>query len=174
MYGVKKIDGIQGGYRGFYACNTVPLTPKSVNDIHERGGAILGTSRGGHDAIKIVGNIQDRGINQIYIIGGDGTQKGAAVTFEDCSLIPESPVYLEGKGQELIADSIRSLGHEDASGNKLLLDVGLWLSQKIKILRAVRGAMAGYTGFTVGIVNGRHTYLPFYRVTEKTKQGHHN
>ncbi|CAL9051129.1 unnamed protein product [Musa banksii] len=76
----------------------------------------------------------------------------------DCCLIPESPFYLEGKGglfeciekrlkenghmvivvaegagQELMADSIRSMGHEDASGNKLLLDVGLWLSShKIK------------------------------------------
>jgi 6-phosphofructokinase len=27
---------------------------------------------------------------------------------------------------------------------------------------AVHGAMAGYTGFTVGVVNGRHTYIPFH------------
>lgn len=26
---------------------------------------------------------------------------------------------------------------------------------------AVHGAMAGYTGFTVGPVNGRHAYIPF-------------
>ncbi|THU72703.1 hypothetical protein C4D60_Mb04t14970 [Musa balbisiana] len=269
-------DVLHGGYRGFYARNTIPLTPKSVNDVHKRGG----TSRGGHDAIKIVDNIQDRGgfsfLRFKLIIGGDGTQKGAAVIFEviesgsrknrvlctvnycnyrtslsilkliseskpfmflfllsrefqdvaiagtpkttdndiavidksfgfdttveeaqcainaahveaenawrmnlhlmrfhnagliavyatlasrdvDCCLIPELPFYLEGKGglfeyiekrlkedghmvivvaegagQELMADSIRSMGHEDASGNKLLLDVGLWLSHKIK------------------------------------------
>lgn len=42
-------------------------------------------------------------------------------------------VVAEGAGQELMADSIRSMGHEDASGNKLLLDVGLWLSHKIKV-----------------------------------------
>ena len=95
-----------------------------VNDIHKRGGTILGTSRGGHDTSKIVDSIQDRGINQVnllaifnsyirscstllhlllqttpicglefmfffflsiiqvYIIGGDGTQKGASVIFE--------------------------------------------------------------------------------------------
>lgn len=58
---------IQGGYRGFYARNTMPLTPKIVNDIHKRGGTVLGTSRGGHDAMKIVDNIQDRGINQVNI-----------------------------------------------------------------------------------------------------------
>ena len=27
---------------------------------------------------------------------------------------------------------------------------------------AVHGAMAGYTGFTSGLVNGRQTYIPFY------------
>ncbi|KAH7565342.1 hypothetical protein JRO89_XS09G0190800 [Xanthoceras sorbifolium] len=59
------------------------LTPKVVNDIHKRGGTILGTSRGGHDTSKIVDSIQDRGINQVYIIGGDGTQKGASVIFEE-------------------------------------------------------------------------------------------
>jgi 6-phosphofructokinase 1 len=55
----------QGGYRGFYARNTITLTPKSVNDIHKRGGTILGSSRGGHDTVKIVDSIQDRGINQV-------------------------------------------------------------------------------------------------------------
>lgn len=73
---------MQGGYKGFYSRNTVPLTPKSVNDIHKRGGTILGTSRGGHDTAKIVDSLQDRGINQVYIIGGDGTQQGASVIYE--------------------------------------------------------------------------------------------
>ena len=41
------------------------LTPKFVNDIHKRGGTIIGTSRGGHDTSKIVDSIQDRGINQV-------------------------------------------------------------------------------------------------------------
>lgn len=27
---------------------------------------------------------------------------------------------------------------------------------------AIHGGMAGYTGFTVGPVNGRHAYIPFY------------
>uniref|UniRef100_A0A1J3IY69 ATP-dependent 6-phosphofructokinase n=2 Tax=Noccaea caerulescens TaxID=107243 RepID=A0A1J3IY69_NOCCA len=309
MYGVKRILGIDGGYRGFYAKNTVPLDSKVVNDIHKRGGTILGTSRGGHDTTKIVDSIQDRGINQVYIIGGDGTQRGASVIFEeirrrglkvavigvpktidndipvidrsfgfdtaveeaqrainaahveaesiengigvvklmgrysgfiamyatlasrdvDCCLIPESPFYLqgegglfeyiekrlkesghmvlviaEGAGQDLMSKSMESMTLKDASGNKLLKDVGLWLSQSIKdhfnqkkmvmnlkyidptyMIRAVpsnasdnvyctllaqsavHGAMAGYTGYVSGLVNGRQTYIPFYRITEK-------
>ncbi|XP_047964172.1 ATP-dependent 6-phosphofructokinase 4, chloroplastic-like isoform X3 [Salvia hispanica] len=238
MYGVEEILGIQGGYRGFYSKNTVQLTPKYVNDIHKRGGTFLQTSRGGHDTNKIVDNIQDRGINQVYIIGGDGTQKGAAAIYKeverrgikvavagipktidndivvidksfgfdtaveeaqrainaahvevesvengvgivklmgrysgfiamhatlasrdvDCCLIPESPFYLEGQGglfefveqrlkenghmvivlaegagQEYVAQSFHASAERDASGNRLLLDVGLWLTQKIKV-----------------------------------------
>ncbi|XP_030452484.1 ATP-dependent 6-phosphofructokinase 6-like isoform X1 [Syzygium oleosum] len=309
MYGVTKILGIDGGYRGFYSKNTITLNPKVVNDIHKRGGTILGTSRGGHDTLKIVDSIQDRGINQVYIIGGDGTQKGAAVIYEeirrrglkvavagipktidndipvidksfgfdtaveeaqrainaahveaesvengigvvklmgrysgfiamhatlasrdvDCCLIPESPFYLEGNGglyefiekrlkenghmviviaegagQDLVTESLQ-MNQQDASGNKLLQDVGLWISHKIKdhfarqqkmaitlkyidptyMIRAipsnasdnvyctllaqsaVHGAMAGFTGFTVGLVNTRHTYIPLNRVTER-------
>ncbi|XP_057956942.1 ATP-dependent 6-phosphofructokinase 6-like [Malania oleifera] len=307
MYGVTRILGIDGGYMGFYSRNTISLNPKVVDDIHKRGGTVLGTSRGGYDTMKIVDKIQDHGINQVYIIGGDGTLKGASAIFEeirrrglyvsvvgipktidndipvvdksfgfataveeaqrainaahveaesmengigvvklmgrysgfiamyatlasrdvDCCLIPESPFYLEGKGglfgfiekqlnenghmviviaegagQELISDGINL---QDASGNKLLQDVGLWISQKIKdyftkqqkmvinlkyidptyMIRAipsnasdnvyctrlahgaVHGAMAGYTGFTVGPVNTKHAYIPFKRVTER-------
>ncbi|KAJ8774726.1 hypothetical protein K2173_017172 [Erythroxylum novogranatense] len=310
MYGTSKVLGIDGGYRGFYCKNTISLTPKIVNDIHKRGGTILGTSRGGHDTTKIVDSIEDRGINQVYIIGGDGTQKGAAAIYQeirnrglkvavagipktidndipvidksfgfdtaveeaqrainaahaeaesvengiglvklmgrysgfiamyatlasrdvDCCLIPESPFYLEGKGglfefidkrlkenghmviviaegagQDLLNESLQSIDEQDASGNKLLKDVGLWISQMIKahfakenklsitlkyidptyMIRAipsnasdnvyctllaqsaVHGAMAGYTGFTVGLVNTRQTYIPFNRIIEK-------
>nr|KYP54121.1 6-phosphofructokinase 3 [Cajanus cajan] len=315
MYGVNEVLGIEGGYSGFYSRNTIPLTPKDVNDIHKRGGTILGTSQGegGNDTGKIVDSIQDRGINQVYILGGDGTQRGASVIFEeirrrglkvsvvgipesvdndipvidkslgfdtaveeaqrainaahveaestengigvvklmgrfsgfiamyatlasrdvDCCLIPESPFYLEGPcglfefirkrltenghmviviaegaGQELISESLSAMNKQDSAGNKLLQDVGLWLSQKIKdhfaeskkmaitlkyidptyMVRAVpsiasdnvyctllaqsavHGAMAGYTGFTVGVVNGRHSYIPFYRINEGEKK----
>jgi 6-phosphofructokinase 1 len=83
MYNVNNVFGIQNGYKGFYSSNYLPITPKSVNDIHKRGGTVLGTSRGGHDTKKIVDNIQDRGINQVYIIGGDGTQKGAYEIYKE-------------------------------------------------------------------------------------------
>ncbi|KAJ6703334.1 ATP-DEPENDENT 6-PHOSPHOFRUCTOKINASE 4 CHLOROPLASTIC [Salix viminalis] len=237
MYGVDDVLGIMGGYRGFYSKNTINLTPKVVNDIHKRGGTFLCTSRGGQDTNKIVDNIQDRRINQVYIIGGDGTQRGAALIYKevekrglqvavagipktidndiavidksfgfdtaveeaqrainaahvevesvengvgivklmgrysgfiamfatlasrdvDCCLIPESPFYLEGPGglfefieqrikenghmiiviaegagQDYIAKAMQAADERDASGNRLLLDVGLWLSQKVK------------------------------------------
>ncbi|KAF2316170.1 hypothetical protein GH714_041511 [Hevea brasiliensis] len=338
MYGVSKVLGIDvRRLQGFLFQNTISMTPKFVNDIHKRGGTILGTSRGGHDTSKIVDSIQDRGINQVYIIGGDGTQKGAAVIYEeiqrrglkvavagipkplimtfqlltsplvltlrlrrlnvqlmqhmlrlkvqngigvvklmgrysgfiamyatlasrdvDCCLIPESPFYLEGKGglfefikkrlkenghmviviaegagQDLLSKSLQSMDQQDASGiscSKMLgygyhtgsrhcasnfffwellfvrvspygmvewddpidhfakenkMNITLKYIDPTYMIRAIpanasdnvyctllahsaiHGAMAGYTGFTVGPVNGRHAYIPFNRVTEK-------
>ncbi|KAF6153944.1 hypothetical protein GIB67_023721 [Kingdonia uniflora] len=236
MYGVDDVLGIEGEYIIFYSRNTITLTPKSVNDIHKRRGTFLCTSRGRYDTKRIVDSIKDRGINQVYIIGGDDTQKGASVIYKevekrglqvslagipktidnditviekyfgfntvveeaqrainaahveiesikmvgivklmgryssfiatyatlasrdvDCCLIPESPFYhegpgglfefieqrlkenghmvivlAEGAGQEHMAERMDDVGMKDALGNKLLLDVGLWISQEIK------------------------------------------
>lgn len=41
------------------------------------GGSILGSSRGGFDVDKIIKFLIDRDINQLYVIGGDGTHRGA-------------------------------------------------------------------------------------------------
>lgn len=43
-------------------------------------------------------------------------------------------VVAEGAGRELLSGSMQDKNQQDPSGNKLLPDVGLWLSQKIKVL----------------------------------------
>lgn len=85
MYRVHTVDGIPYGYRGFYSTHTriKPLTADSVMDIHHEGGSILGASRGGHDTKRICDASVSMGYNQIYIIGGDGTHKGALKIFEE-------------------------------------------------------------------------------------------
>ncbi|KAL9405582.1 hypothetical protein Peur_002554 [Populus x canadensis] len=118
---------MQGGYSVFYARNTIPSTPKVVNDIHKRGGTILETSRGGHDKSQIVDSIQDL---QVCIIGGDGTQKGFSVIFKRCGLcclLPKSPFYLDGAGGlfEYIKRRLKENGHmviviAEGAGQELL------------------------------------------------------
>ena len=80
-YGVRRILGIQFGYNGFFkeeGYEPVELTPEKVEDIHKIGGTVLGTSRGGGDRVaEIVDSIQRLGINMMFIIGGDGTQRGS-------------------------------------------------------------------------------------------------
>jgi len=54
------------------------LNPDVVDDIHRIGGSVLGSSRGGGERTgDIVDSIERLNLNQLYIIGGDGTQKGA-------------------------------------------------------------------------------------------------
>ncbi|WCJ28223.1 ATP-dependent 6-phosphofructokinase 6 [Euphorbia peplus] len=83
LYGVREIYGIGGGYRGFYSRELIELTPKIVHDWHKKGGTLLETSRGGFDLVKIVDAIQNHGFNQLYIIGGDGTMRGAVKIFDE-------------------------------------------------------------------------------------------
>lgn len=68
--------GIQNGYRGFYELPWKVLTPQYVSPIHEQGGTILGSSRGGFDLDKILAALEEKGINMVFIIGGDGTHRG--------------------------------------------------------------------------------------------------
>lgn len=79
-YGVKKISGIRYGYRGFlpeFAMPALELYPDLVSEIHTRGGSILGSSRGyGHRYEDIVESLERMGVNILFGIGGDGTQKG--------------------------------------------------------------------------------------------------
>lgn len=77
-YNVKEIWGVRWGYRGFYEDESywIKLNPDNVRGIQNQGGTILGSSRGGFKAAEIIENLKKRGINQLYLIGGDGTHRG--------------------------------------------------------------------------------------------------
>ncbi len=64
-YEVKEIYGIKWGYKGFYTDvdkNWVRLTTEIVKNIHKEGGTILGSSRGGFDADKILDSLIEKKI----------------------------------------------------------------------------------------------------------------
>jgi len=76
----ENIYGIRYGYQGFipkYGHDVIDLTPKAVTDIHKWGGTVLGTSRGKQDPVEIVDCLERMSINVLFIIGGDGTIRGA-------------------------------------------------------------------------------------------------
>ncbi|MFC1586005.1 ATP-dependent 6-phosphofructokinase [Fibrobacterota bacterium] len=80
-YGVKRVCGIRFGYCGFlpeYGLDTIELNPGIVEDIHRKGGTLLGSSRGsGGSTSEIVNSIERMNINVLFTIGGDGTQRGS-------------------------------------------------------------------------------------------------
>ncbi len=79
-YGVQRVYGFCNGYQGFVARfrrSVIDLTPEVVSDINEHGGTILGSSRGEQDPAGVVDCLEQMGVNLLFVIGGDGTIRGA-------------------------------------------------------------------------------------------------
>ena len=80
-YGVKNIFGIRYGLQGFiagYGHDLIDLTREFVVNIHDRGGTVLGSSRGPQDIDKIVDSLERMNIGLLFMIGGDGTLTAAS------------------------------------------------------------------------------------------------
>ncbi len=80
QYGVKQVLGLRYGYEGLsprFNHTPLELTPASVDAIHERGGTILGSSRGNQDVGDMVDTLTRLNIGILFAIGGDGTLRGA-------------------------------------------------------------------------------------------------
>jgi len=80
-YGVKEIYGFRYGYEGLIPGPgrepPLRLVPDMVASIHEQGGTMLGSSRGNQDPVAMVDGLQALGIDILFVIGGDGTVRGA-------------------------------------------------------------------------------------------------
>jgi len=80
IYGIKHVYGFKNGYAGFvpkYGYDVLDLDPELVSEINERGGTILGSSRGNQDPVEIVDCLERMSISVLFVIGGDGTIRGA-------------------------------------------------------------------------------------------------
>lgn len=80
-YGVTHILGIRYGYEGLVprlGHQPLQLTPEVVSTIQAFGGTILGTSRGPQNINEMVDGLEELGADILFVVGGDGTLKGAA------------------------------------------------------------------------------------------------
>ncbi len=85
-YGVREILGFREGYRGLDPARGRPplrLTLDDVDQIHTEGGTVLGTSRGPVDTKIAVDHLMAVGVNVLFTIGGDGTQRGGNDLFQE-------------------------------------------------------------------------------------------
>jgi 6-phosphofructokinase 1 len=85
-HGVNEVFGIRYGYQGLSPTAIEPplrLTMDIVDDIHEEGGTILGSSRGSPTVEAMVDFLVAQRINILFCVGGDGTQRGAHAIFEE-------------------------------------------------------------------------------------------
>jgi 6-phosphofructokinase 1 len=80
-YQLTRILGIRYGYEGLILKNghqPLELKPDFVSTIQAFGGTMLGTSRGPQDVTEMVDGLERLGIDILFVIGGDGSLKGAA------------------------------------------------------------------------------------------------
>ena len=86
-----EIFGIRWGYAGLIQGDIIPLNRRTVANIIHQGGTILGTARseefrtkeGRAKAIKM---LQDKGIEGLILIGGDGTFRGGTLLSQECGV----------------------------------------------------------------------------------------
>jgi 6-phosphofructokinase 1 len=79
-YGVRRVLGIRNGYAGLNpdsGFEPITMTQRFVHDIHHLGGTVLGSSRGAQEPAITVDFLEEREIDILFCIGGDGTQAGA-------------------------------------------------------------------------------------------------
>ena len=64
-FSAKRVYGIKYGFKGFYSYEWEELNYDKVKGIHDLGGTILGSSRGGFHLEKIMNAIIEKKVNQV-------------------------------------------------------------------------------------------------------------
>jgi 6-phosphofructokinase 1 len=80
-YGVHRILGFRYGYLGLSPdrpSEPIELDSPTVENIHQQGGTLLGTSRGPQDIGGMVDQLEKHDLQILFAIGGDGTLRGAS------------------------------------------------------------------------------------------------
>ncbi|MGI9548322.1 MAG: ATP-dependent 6-phosphofructokinase [Flavobacteriaceae bacterium] len=150
-YGVKEIYGIANGYAGFieeYGHEMIQLTPEVVDDIHEKGGSILGSSRGKQDSTAMVDFLIKKKINLLFVIGGDGTMRGALAIAEETKL----------RNAEISVIGIPKTIDNDILHLDRTFGIITAAQEAMKAIQSVHTEARSYTD-TIGIVQlmGRHS-----------------
>lgn len=87
-YGVQSVLGIRGGYKGLDPARGKPpaeLTEEVVEEIHQKGGTLLKTSRGPVDTSIAVDFLIARKVDILFTVGGDGTQRGGHALYHEAA-----------------------------------------------------------------------------------------
>jgi 6-phosphofructokinase 1 len=86
-----EIFGIRWGYAGLIRGDIIPLDRKTVANVIHQGGTVLGTARSEEFRTKegrarAIKNLQDKGIEGLILIGGDGTFRGGTLLSQECGI----------------------------------------------------------------------------------------
>ncbi len=158
-----KVKGIKKGYMGLLNEEIVDMESKSVSEIIQRGGTILGTARclefktkeGQQKGAEIC---RKHGIDGIIVIGGDGSYRGA----QALSRLGINTIGLPGTIDLDIACTEYTIGFDTA------VNTAMQAIDKVKDTSSshercsiieVMGRNAGYIALWCGIANGAEDIL---------------
>jgi 6-phosphofructokinase 1 len=150
--------GVRHGYTGLIAGDFVPLGPREVGGIIERGGTTLGSSRcpaflTEEGQAAAAQQLARRGIGGLVVIGGNGSQSGAHALSQ------------RGVGVIGIASTIDNdlAGSDVTLGATTALDIALEAIDRLRVtasahgrvfLVEVMGRSCGYLALMAGIAGG--------------------
>jgi 6-phosphofructokinase 1 len=152
------VFGVKNGYAGLLRADLVELGPRSVSGIVQLGGTFLGTSRvsefSTHEArAPALEALEKFGIGTLVVIGGNGTQSGAAALAHDGARVI-------GVTSTIDNDVV---GCDVSIGATSALDVALESIDRLKVtassigrafLVEVMGRASGYLALSAGIAGG--------------------
>lgn len=115
------VFGVMRGYEGLIDGDITPLNARSVSNILSRGGTILKTSRSKRFLKrsyrkKAAGNLKERGIEGLVVIGGNGSFRGADIFSKETGV---QTLGVPGTIDNDITGSDFTIGSETAVGTAL-------------------------------------------------------
>lgn len=150
-YGVKRVIGFRYGFWGMSAAgrdSAVVLDTTVVSSIHRRGGTFLGSSRGPQKPAEMVDTLRHYGINVLFTVGGDGTQRGAQTIGTEA----------RKRGLDLAVVGVPKTIDNDLSFSHRTFGFETAVSQAVKAIRSAHSeASSHFHGVGVVKVMGRHS-----------------
>lgn len=147
-----EVVGVRDGYTGLIAGNWLPLGPRDVGGIIGRGGTMLGTTRcndlkteAGQGAAER--QMRERGIDGLVVIGGNGSQAGAAA--------------LARRGIRVIG--LASTIDNDLPGADITIGATTALDTAVEAIDRLRVTAASHhRAFLVEVMGRHHGFLGLY------------
>jgi 6-phosphofructokinase 1 len=153
-----QVFGVRNGYAGLVAGHYVPLGPRDVAGIIQRGGTMLGSARceeftTEEGRARALGVIRRLGLDVVIVIGGNGSQTGA-------HLLAQAGVAVVGIASTIDNDLY---GSEITIGVDTALNIALEAIDRLKVtasshrrafLVEVMGRDCGYLALMTAIAGG--------------------
>ena len=153
-----EVFGIRRGYAGLIAGDFVPLGARDVGGIMQLGGTMLGTGRcqefkTDDGRAKALRNLQQKGIDALVVIGGDGSQHGSCLLsqagFPVVGIASTIDNDLYGSEMTIGVDTALNVAHESIDRLKVTAS-----SHRRAFLVEVMGRDCGYLALMAGIAGG--------------------